>query len=253
MITSVRNRRLQDIRRVRRCKDERALLEGPHLLGEARDSGIEIELVLVTPEAAELDSVAASLEGLDSPILTVTREVLDTVVDSRSPAGIAAVASLPRPALSDLPPNPGIWLYLDGIQDPGNLGSLVRAAEGAGASALCLAPGSAHPNHPRALRASAGSLLRMPVCHQIRIRDLDEHLDDRPWLGLEAHGGIDPFHSALPSSAVLAVGGEGPGLSPEALDRIDLGLSIPLAGSLESLNATVAASLVLFELRRQRS
>ncbi len=244
-------RRLQDIRRVRRCKGYRALLEGKHLLTEARRCEIDLEVVVVSEDAREEQEVRLGIRGLRCPTMIVTAEVLGKLTDSRSPTGVAAVARLARPSLSTLPVEPGIWLYLDGIQDPGNLGSLARAAEAAGAATLCLAPGSVHPNHPRALRASAGSLLRLPVCRNVQVADLDNHLDDRLWLGLEAHDGIDPFLSSLPSSAVLALGGEGPGLSPAASARVDRRLSIPLAGSVESLNATVAAALVLFEIRRQ--
>lgn len=252
MISSRRNPRIQDIRRVRRCKGSRALLEGEHLVREALRSGLVPEIVLLTPDARARPEMAELLSGLEAAeLLEVSPDVLQSTTDARSPSSIACVLQLPRPLLGDLSPREGLWIYVDGLQDPGNLGALARVAEAVGVRALCLGPGSAHPNHPRALRASAGSLLRLPCAREVSPRALRDALPHLPWIGLEAHGGIDPFRSPLPASAVLALGAEGPGLSLEAQELVTTTLTIPLRAPLESLNATVAAALVLFELRRQ--
>jgi TrmH family RNA methyltransferase len=141
------------------------------------------------------------------------------------------------------------------LQDPGNLGALARVAEAAGAAGLALSPGTAHPNHPRALRASAGSLLRLPVAVGCEAAAVDRHLAPlRPrWLALVPREGEDLWRAALDGALVLALGAEGPGLSPALRERADLGLTIPIEPPVESLNATVAAALVLFEVRRRRS
>ncbi|HEX2165024.1 MAG TPA: TrmH family RNA methyltransferase, partial [Thermoanaerobaculia bacterium] len=120
---------------------------------------------------------------------------------------------------------------------------------------MALAPGTVHPNHPRALRASAGSLLRMPVAVEVEIGALEGHLAPAGLrrLALVPRGGASLWEADLGGALILLLGAEGPGL-PEHLDaRADLALTIPLSGSVESLNATVAASLVLFEIRRRRS
>ena len=90
--------------------------------------------------------------------------LLVELADADSPPGVAAVVHLPRGGPDTLPRRRGaLWVFVDGLQDPGNLGALARVAEAAGAAGLALAPGTVHPNHPRALRGSAGSLLRLPV------------------------------------------------------------------------------------------
>lgn len=254
VITSRQNRRLKDIRRLRRSKGERTLLEGPHLIGEALASGLLLEEVLATSsflETAEGRRLAGSLPM--SP-LEVSPEALEGLTDSDSPRGVLAVAHLPRAGVGSLPVRAGRpYLYLDGLQDPGNLGALARVAEAAGAAALALSPGCAHPNHPRALRASAGSLLRLPVAVEAEPGDLDRHLASaRPlWAALVPREGESLYQASLEGTLVLALGAEGPGLSPGILDRARLRLTIPMEPPVESLNVTVAAALVLFEARRR--
>lgn len=254
MITSPHNQRLKDIRRLRRSKGERALLEGPHLVEDALAAGLKLEEVLATPDF--LDSAAGRrlARNLPAPPLEVSPDVLAGLTDADSPRGILAVARLPRSGVPDLPIVPDRpYLYLDGLQDPGNLGALARVAEAAGAAGLALSPGCVHPNHPRALRASAGSLLRLPVAVAADPGALDFHLAPvRPrWAALAPRDGEDLYRADLEGALILAVGAEGPGLSPALLGRARLRLTIPLEPAVESLNATVAAALVLFEVRRR--
>ncbi len=164
------------------------------------------------------------------------------------------MALLPRSGVASLPvATDRPYLYLDGLQDPGNLGALARVAEAAGAAGLALSPGCVHPNHPRALRASAGSLLRLPVAVGVEPEALDAHLAAAHprWAALVPRDGEDLYRAPLAGTLILAVGAEGPGLSPALLARAGLRLTIPMAAAVESLNATVAAALVLFEVRRR--
>ncbi len=252
------------MRRLRRSKGDRALLEGPHLVREALAAGVELETVVATPEFLASDEGATLAAALPHPPLTVEAGLLAALADVDSPRGVAAIANLPRRGVEALPRRAGaVYLYADGLQDPGNLGALARVAEAAGAAGLALAPGAVHPNHPRALRASAGSLLRLPVAVGVSPADLDGYfdsdLDEGPlahrWLALVPRGGADLFSAPLapPDAAlVVALGAEGPGLSPAPAARADLAVTIPLATPVESLNATVAAALVLFEIARRR-
>ncbi len=265
MITSRQNRRIKDIRALRRSKGDRVLLEGPHLVAEAVASGLALEEVLAAPgffetsaEGAELRQVLA---GLPEPPLEVAPDVLAALADADAPKGLLAVARLPRGGVESLPVvQGGVYLFLEGLQDPGNLGAVARSAEAAGAAGLALAPGCVHPNHPRALRGSAGSLLRLPAAVGVEAGPLDERLgsglaEPPRWAALVPREGEALWVAdlAVSEALVLALGAEGPGLSDALLARADLRLTIPLAPPVESLNAAVAAALVLFEIRRRRS
>jgi TrmH family RNA methyltransferase len=256
MIVSSQNRWLKDIRRLRRSKAERALLEGPHLLAAALAAGSDLEVVLATTEFMSREGSAALLDPLTTILHLVREDLLAAAADSDSPRGLVAIARLPRPGVEGLTRVPrGIYLYLDGVQEPGNLGALARVAEAAGAAGLALAPESVHPNHPRALRASAGSLLRLPVARDVSPQALDRHLTGAAptWLALSPRGGEPLYEADLPRGAVvLVVGAEGPGLGSAALARAERHLTLPMCAPVESLNVTVAAALALFELARRR-
>lgn len=257
MILSRHNKTVKDIRRLRRSKGDLALLEGPHLVGEALAAGLALEIVLATPEFLATAEGVALARLLKAAPVEIAPEILTELADADSPKGLLAVAHLPRSGVDGLPLCPGsAYLYLDGLQDPGNLGALARVAEAVGVAGLALAPGTVHPNHPRALRGSAGSLLRLPVAVNVTPEALAGHLavlaPAAPrWAALVPRGGTDLYSAPLSGTLVLALGAEGPGLSPAADALADLRLTIPLAPPVESLNAVVAAALVLFELRRQ--
>jgi len=229
-------------------------------VAEAVTAGLFLETVLITPLYLASAEGAALVRRLAAAPLEVAPELLEDVTDSDSPQGILAVAHLPRPGLDALPVDRGVpYLYLEGLQDPGNVGALARVAEAAGAAGLALSPGTAHPNHPRALRASAGSLLRLPVAVGVAPESLERRLasglppGEAPrWAALVPRDGADLWRASLDGTLILAVGAEGPGLSADLTARADLRLTISMESPVESLNATVAAALVLFEVRRRR-
>jgi len=257
MITSRHNGRLKDIRQLRRSKGPEALLEGDHLISEALAAGIALGEVLATPEFLAGAGGRRLASVLPRAPLEVAAPLLDELADADSPRGVIAVASLPRGGVESLPRiRGGVYVFAEGLQDPGNLGALARVAEAAGAAGLVLAPGGAHPNHPRALRASAGSLLRLPVAVGADAAELSAHLSPTAprWVALVPRGGVDPALAPIAEGTlILALGAEGPGLSPGLVAHCEWTLTIPLAPPVESLNATVAAALVLFEIRRRRA
>jgi TrmH family RNA methyltransferase len=265
MIESRRNQTLKDIRRLRRCKGDEALLEGPHLVGEALAAGLPLGPVLATAAFLATAEGRAIAAALPAPPLLVEPGLLAAAADADSPRGLLAVARLPRGGVEALPVHDGgVYLFVEGLQDPGNLGALARVAEAAGAAGLALAAGTAHANHPRALRASAGSLLRLPVAMAADPAELDRRLgaggtSPPPlWVALVPRGGTDLFalggldRGVLDATLVLVIGAEGPGVSAPLRARATLAVTIPLAPPVESLNATVAAALALFEIRRVR-
>jgi len=256
MITSRDNRKLKDMRQLVRSKTDRALLEGPHLVGAAIDAGKSLEAVFATPEFLQRPEGQLLLARLPSPPIEVAEPLLDEIADADSPRGLLAICELPRSGVESLPVQvEGIYLYASALQDPGNLGSIARAAEAAGATGLALGEGSAHPNHPRALRASTGSLLRLPVARNVGVEQLQSHLESMSttWLALDSGEGASIHEVTTTGGLVLMTGSEGAGLPSEALAAADLKVSIPMAKPVESLNVVTAAAIALFEFRRRRS
>jgi TrmH family RNA methyltransferase len=255
MITSRKNPKLKTIRQLKGCKGDRVLLEGPHLVEAALGSGWVLETVLATPAFLVSPAGQRLLPRLPVAPEEVTPEALETVADADSPRGLLAVAERPAPGTREVPRVPGgVYVYADRLQDPGNLGALARTAEAAGATALLVAPGGADPYHPRALRASTGSLLRLPVLSGAATITVEALLAPLSpiWVALAPVGGADLYGTAFEGTLLLLVGAEGSGLSPELAARADRVVTIPLQGPVESLNATVAAAVALFELQRQR-
>lgn len=255
MIQSSQNKIVKDIRRLLKSKGDHAALEGPHLVEEALKSGLALERLLMTAEFAERPEGNALARASRCPVTLVAASVLAGLADADSPQGVLALAHLERLGVSALPRRVnGVYVFAEGLQDPGNLGALARSAEAAGVAGLVLTTGSAHPNHPRALRASAGSLLRLPLACQVRPEELASHLTNlRPrWVALDPAARETLYEADLGGPLVLLLGGEGPGLSAQLLSRADLRVRIPLAAPVESLNATVAAAVVLFEIHRRR-
>ena len=255
MIVSRQNQKIKDIRRLKRCKGARSLLEGHHLIAEAISSGLALDYVLITPEfshSLEGSALAQSASGVE--IFEVDSKVLDSIADTDSPRGVLAVAALPRHGVEAVPHrNEGLFLYVDGIQNPGNLGALARSAEAFSVQAIVLSPSCVYPNHPRALRASAGSLLRVPVAIDVEPDDLAMRLDrlGANWLALAPEGGIVIDAVERARSYVLAVGAEGRGLSEKVERHAHQRVTIPIESPVESLNATVATSIALYELRKR--
>ncbi len=275
----IRNRdkpRVRAIRRLRnahtRKRSDLLLLEGRHLVEAGAEAGLEFRQLLITPDfkATHAGFIRKLEHRSRTGAALVHPDRLREHADADAPQGIAAVVEPPAgwnaaPA-SPIPLVAGLHLYVDGVQDPGNLGAMARSAEAAGAASLLLAAGAARPNQPRALRASAGSLLRIPVWTDVRVDRLSRNV---VWLALAPPGkGVQGEPAALLLAAnapdqrlddllaadriILAVGNESRGVSDPVLDRADLQLTVPTAAAVESLNATVAASLALFELQRLR-
>lgn len=252
MITSRSNETIKRVARLARERDDRlCVLEGPHLVGEAQAAGWALELVLVTPRGEADGEIAAVLAGLEAVTPTrVADEVLERLADADSPRGLIAVAQRPPAPLPHLPRR-AVWL--DAVQDPGNVGAIARVLEAAGGDLLLLGPGSAHPHHPRALRASAGSLLRLPWRADLDVEGARALTPGCRWLALDAGAATGLWE--LPDvhgGDVLALGAEGRGLSPVAQATCELALAIPLMRPVESLNVATAAAVVLFELRRRQ-
>ncbi len=249
---------------VARCRDaadghaDERLLDGPHLVADAIDAGLVLPLVMVSEGAEARTEIAALVRrarAAGHPVQRVTPAVLDAASPTRTPVGILALASLDLQEVSRLVvPAPALVTVAVGVQDPGNVGTLVRSSEAAGATGFLAAGTTAHPFGWKALRGAMGSSLRLPVA---RAADAVAALGDLQALGLRlvaltADGATDLYEADLHGPLAICVGAEGAGLSADERAMADLHLRIPMHAPVESLNVGVAASLVLFEVARQR-
>lgn len=187
--------------------------------------------------------------------------VLEVVSETQHPQGIAAVFSIPVPPSAIATSGPALIPIADEIRDPGNLGTILRTSEAAGATAVLLSRGCVEPYNPKVVRAGMGTHFRLPVYANLGWEDIDR-LVRGAGVQADAVFALDaasenPYHSAdWRQSAAFVVANEAHGLTGEAREWATMRgglLTIPMAGAAESLNAAVAAAVVLFEAARQRS
>jgi TrmH family RNA methyltransferase len=233
------------------------LLEGPTLLGEALDAGVALVEVAVTPAAEERETVAKMLQRLRQqgvPVRRLAAGLLASLSEAQTTQGVVALAHPPTSDEDALFAGNPLIVVADGLQDPGNLGGLLRTAEGAGASGAYLTAGSADPFSWKALRGSMGSALRLPLVCGLETEAVLARLEARgvPVFATSARGETRYDEVDLAGPVALAFGREGPVLSEDLRRRAARRLRIPLAPGVESLNVGVAAGLVLFEAARQR-
>lgn len=239
------------IRDVSRAIEERThfLLEGEKAILEAAATGLPLEHVFhdSSVRAGRLAALAAARPRL------VSRTVLERLAESKTPQHLVAVVRRRDVPVSEILERPGPVVFVFGIQDPGNLGAIVRVGEAAGAAGIVAAPGTADFFHPRAVRASAGSVLRIPVSGKVSFEPFaaDAKRAGRTICGAVAAGGEDPFRSPLPAESILVVGTEGAGLPAGAYRYLDRRFTIPMREPVDSLNAAVAAALLLYSARLQ--
>jgi TrmH family RNA methyltransferase len=228
-------------------------IEGEHLIAEAIRSGFTLETLFLR-EGSESILDRPTLSGLGANnTLTLSRDVFASAVETASPQGIAATVLLRAPQ----PPAPqpqSIILILESLQDPGNLGTLIRSAEAFGAGQIFVTPETVNQWNPKVVRASAGSVFRMPI-QRASLQQIATQLAQQGTIIYAAVAqrldSISLLDTQLASNCALMIGNEGAGLSAEALVLAHHRLHIPCA--VESLNAAVAGSTLLYEALRQRS
>lgn len=211
-------------------------------------AGVPIEELYLTPECEPALLACRQLRELQARggWHIVTGEALAAAAPTRSPQGVLAVVGVPARE----PQARGLWLYLDGIQDPGNLGAVVRCAAALGAEGVACSADAADPFSPRALRGAAGWSLRFPVCPAVELEPLAASFVVAGGTVAAALGQagrpVSGWRPRLP--LLLVLGNEGHGLRPAALSVCTEQVTIPLARGVESLNVAVAAGILLASL-----
>lgn len=229
-------------------------VESVRLVEEAIRSGLKFRAVFFRQSSLELadrllPQIAAQVETVLLP-----NQVFDSAVATETPQGVAALVKARNFTLDDvLRPHQPLAVVLSGIQDPGNLGTILRSAEAFGASGVLLGEGTVSQFNPKVVRASAGSVFRIPaVTVKVeeavrRLREAGLHL-----VATSSHGGTLADQTSLSGRLALFIGNEGSGLPQELMSQMDETVVVPHSGHVESLNAGVAASILLYEAARQR-
>ena len=254
---NIRVKRFREVARLGRDGNT-VLLDGAHLVEEALRSSVELEVVAFSETAFTRDTLLPdACIRAGAAVLTLPDALLDSISPVRHASGVVALARIEPAELSGAvtagPPQ--LIMILDAVQDPGNVGAIVRSAEACGGTAVIAGHGSADPFGWKALRGSMGSALRLPV---VSVDTLGRAMTSMRQAGIRTfaavpHGGT-PLHRAnlgVPSAVLL--GGEGAGLTRDLLDQADERLTIEMRRPVESLNVSVAAALVLYEASRQRA
>lgn len=258
-LTSLRHPLLQSLRRALRrgelTVDGYCAIEGIHLVEEALRSEVEVTAFVGARSAlASLERFEAAVNGRVRSYLIPDR-VFRSLAHTKTPQGIAALVRLPSHRLAECLARPqALVVVAVGLQDPGNLGTILRSLEAFGGAACLLTPNTVSPFNPKAVRAAAGSFFRVPVFLRLGLETI---LSQCRRHGLHTFG-LSPrapkslSEINLKSSLAFFVGSEAHGLPAETLARMDAIARIPLAEPVESLNAAMATSLALYEAARQR-
>ena len=274
-ITSRQNPLVKRFRRVRAMGERQHIfLEGVRLIEDAIKAGAHFESVAFTSELESNERGAALLDVLLRSVqcrgALVSKQVMEAIVDTKTPQGVAALVSRPYHELDDLfNADPDLLVIADELQDPGNLGAIIRTAEAAGASGLITTRYTVDPFNDKAIRASMGSALRLPIttgasrldvakrCREHKIRIIASRAPTTT-----TQEGAESTEDQVTSSAyydvdmtvptALIVGREATGVSELWAANADGFAHIPMSDGVESLNVAAAASILLYEAARQR-
>ncbi len=238
-----------------RKKSGKFVLEGYHLLKEAFNAGIEIEAILCTDEFM---SRAVNRELLTrvgkTGIIKVSSRIFKAIAQTESPQGVGAIAHLPRHKDNFTEGNEHFILILDGIQDPGNLGTIIRTAAAASVDGIFLLPGTVEPYNPKALRAAMGGIFNLPVLQVAGIEHCCKFFTRKKFqlVAADPRGEIPYYNVDFSRPSAVVIGNESRGVQDRLLKKANIRASIPLKGKIAALNAAVAASVFIFEYRRQQ-
>lgn len=258
MLTSTANERIKHAIRVREGR-ERGLLfaEGERLIEELAASGLEIKRVFHAAEPTSRTSgLLQRLRDDEVECLTASEAVLKALSDTVQTQGIIALAE--RPAAATLESiqirSKPLLVALDAVQDPGNVGTILRTAEAAGAAAAIPLAGSADVFAPKVLRSAMGSAFRLPVLAGIPVETLFSWAKNNDVRVVAAAGSGAVIHTShdWTRPTLLILGNEAKGVSPTLLERCDVRVRVPMRAPVESLNVATAAAVLLFEAARQR-
>ncbi|MFC1996119.1 TrmH family RNA methyltransferase [Chloroflexota bacterium] len=254
MLTSAKNPRIQRIRKLQssaRTRREEAafVVEGVRLVEETSMAGWQPELVLFTDDINDrAQKTVDQFRAIGIETTSVSPQVMRAASDTQTPQGILAVLPIPE---WEFPADPEFVLVLDGVRDPGNLGTLLRTALAAGVQAVILPPGGADAFSPKVVRSGMGTHLKLPIL-TMDWKTCGPRLSGINIFLADSAEGQPHFEAAFKSPLALIIGGEAQGAGSQASGLATKRVHIPMAGKTESLNAAIAGAILMFEVVRQR-
>lgn len=258
MLTSIQNPLVKQIRKLHqtkyRQKQQLCLLEGTHLIAEALATNYPLSTICCTLSwQVRYPQLWQQIDQNTSRTEVVSEDVLKALATTVNPDGILAIAPR-KPALPLMLPHSGLGFALETVQDPGNLGTIIRTAAAAGVEGLWVSADSTDLDHPKVLRASAGAWFRLPMTVSPDLKSLIQQCQQQNVHVVATSAQADATYWEIdwcrPSMVLL--GNEGAGLSPELVELADRSTRIPMTGGVESLNVALSAALIAYEAYRQR-
>jgi TrmH family RNA methyltransferase len=232
-------------------------VEGIRPVLDAIESRVDLEALLICPELLHSEVALRMVheqQATGTPLVEFSRANFERFSDRENPMGLAAIVRWAPLALAELPTGPEALLVMaEDLRDPGNLGTLLRTMDAVGGGGVVVVGASTDPTHPRCLKASMGTVFRVPLARAASVEDFLHWAQERQiWtIATTARRGPSFWSLAYRRPLALLLGNEGEGLRPETIQMADTVARIPMWGTASSLNISVAASVLLYEIRRQ--
>ncbi|GAJ25375.1 rRNA methylase [Liquorilactobacillus sucicola DSM 21376 = JCM 15457] len=255
VIRSVQNKQVKEWKKLStkkgRKKQNAYLLDGWHLVKEALAARSEIKLLLVT-EDFKYRAEFEEMNTQNSEEIIISEEVAKHLSETPSPQGIFGVIALKKEQSTPVSLQGGAWLMLDSVQDPGNIGTMVRTADAAGFTGVIFGVGTADVYQPKVVRAMQGSQFHIKLITASLSEWIQQmHKENMPVFGTELNPAAKPYDEVGKyRDFAIVMGNEGNGMSEEILSTTTTNLYIPIKGHAESLNVAVAAGILMFQLKR---
>lgn len=253
MITSEQNKSVKRVvalqkKQKQRYKEQCFVVEGLKMVLETPKTLVEMVYI----SEGLFDEQAGLVK--DYTYEVVTSNVFKKMSDTTTPQGIMAIVKMPDYLMSDLLTGEGTVILLEGLQDPGNLGTILRTAEAIGVKGVVCTKNTVDLYHPKVLRATMGAIYHLPVFTNLSGMGVVESLKESGYKMYAAHLSDSQYHydTDLSGGSCFMIGNEGNGLSDELTSQADQLIKLPMVGQSESLNAAVAASVLMYEADRQR-
>lgn len=236
---------------------ESYLIEGIRFVEEAIKEGIQIKCFFMTDKLMTLnggDTLIAKMNLTKIDVYEITEKMMGELCDTENPQGVVAVISMKKTLLESIIKPQGAYLVLEGLQDPGNMGTIIRTADAANFDGVITLKGCVDVYNSKVLRSTMGSIFHVPLAIGIDSEELITILNQNKIKLFATHldGKCSYFEAPMSDGGAIIIGNEANGLSEEMAQKADVLVKIPMPGRAESLNASVAAALMMYEMVRQK-